>query len=118
MVSLEEKNELQAVASIDFDSLSSSGKPLSKLIGLMFSGTHTLTVKGQLISKGGKANFSSDQARFDDTTLPRYLVEQIITAVGRKQNPPFDPLGIYYCVSVGGAFGGVRFRSCSANREI
>jgi len=32
------------------------------------------------------------QARFDGTTLPKYLVEQIITAVGRKQNPPFDPL--------------------------
>jgi hypothetical protein len=93
MVKLEEKNGLQAVASIDFDSLkSSSGKPLSKLIGLMFSGTHTLTAKGQLISKDGKANFKLDQARFDDTTLSRYLVEPIITAVGRKQNPPFDPL--------------------------
>jgi hypothetical protein len=93
MVNLEEKNGLQAVASIDFDSLkSSSDKLLSKLLGLMFSGTHTLTAKGQLISKGGKANFRLDQARFDDTTLSRYLVEQIITAVGRKQNPPFDPL--------------------------
>jgi hypothetical protein len=93
MVNLEEKNGLQAVASIDFDSLkSASGKLLPKLIGLMFSGTHTLTAKGQLISKGGKANFSLDQARFDDTTLSRYLVEPIITAVGRKQNPPFDPL--------------------------
>jgi hypothetical protein len=92
-VNFEEKNGLQAVASIDFDSLkSSSNKLLSKLIGLMFSGTHTLTAEGQLISKGGKANFNLDQARFDDATLPRYLVEQIITAVGRKQNPPFDPL--------------------------
>jgi hypothetical protein len=93
MVTLEEKNGLQAVASIDFDSLkSSSGKLLPKLIGLMFSGTHTLTVKGKLISKAGKANFSLDQALFDDASLPRYLVEPIITAVGRKQNPPFDPL--------------------------
>jgi hypothetical protein len=93
MLNLEENNGLQAVASIDFDSLkSSSNKLLSKLMGLMFSGTHTLTAKGQLISNGGKANFRLAQARFDDTTLPQYLVEQIITAVGRKQNPPFDPL--------------------------
>jgi hypothetical protein len=93
ILNLEERNGLQALASIDFDSLkSSSSKLLPKLIGLLFSGTHTLTAKGKLISKGGKANFSLDQARFDDTTLSRYLVEQIITAVGRKQNPPFDPL--------------------------
>jgi hypothetical protein len=93
MVELEEKNGLQAVASIDFDRLTSaSSKVLPKLIGLMFSGTHTMTAKGQLVSKDGKANFSLDQASFDDTTLPRYLVEPIISAVGRKQNPPFDPL--------------------------
>jgi hypothetical protein len=88
-----EENRLQAVASIDFDHLkSSSNKLLPKLIGLIFSGTHTMTATGQLISKDGKAHFRLEQARFDDTTLPRSLVEQILTAVGRSQNPPFDPL--------------------------
>jgi hypothetical protein len=92
VVSLEE-NGVEAVASIDFDRMkSSSGNQLWKLAGLVFSGTHTLTARGKLLSKDGKANFSLDQASFDDATLPRSLVELIITAVGRHQNPPFDPL--------------------------
>jgi hypothetical protein len=93
LVDLFEENEVQAVASIDFDQLkSSSTKAATKLIGLLFSGTHTLTVKGKLLSKDGKAHFSLDQARFDDTTLPQSIVEPIISAVGRKQKTPFDPL--------------------------
>jgi hypothetical protein len=58
----------------------------------MFSGTHTLSVRGKLVSKGGKANFQLEQARFDSGTLPNSLVEEIIALVGRKQTPPFDPL--------------------------
>jgi hypothetical protein len=92
MVGLEE-NGLEAVASIDFDLLkSTSDKLLPQLIGFVFSGTHTLIAKGQLIGKDGKAYFRLEQALFDDTTLPRNLVEQIITAIGLRQNPPFDPL--------------------------
>ncbi len=88
-----EKERLQAVAVIDFDQLASkSTKLLPQLIGLLFSGTHTLTVHGQVISGGGKARFQLEQARFDDSTLPKSLVEEIITSVGKKQNPPFDPL--------------------------
>jgi hypothetical protein len=92
-VDLFEENEVQAVASIDFDQLkSTSNKTLSKLIGILFSGKHTLTTKGKLISKDGKAHFALDQAHFDDATLPQYLVEPVITVVGRKQKTPFDPL--------------------------
>jgi len=88
-----EENRLRAVASIDFDRLSvKSTKLLPKLMSWLFSGIHTLSANGHLASQEGKANFALDQARFDDTTLPKYLVEEIISAVGRKQNPPFDPL--------------------------
>jgi hypothetical protein len=87
------ENTLQGVAEIDFDRLGSSSKGiLSKLIRLMFSGKHRLTASGQLESKNGKANFRLEKAQFDDSTLPSFLVEGIITAVGRKQKPPFDPL--------------------------
>ena len=88
-----EENRLQGVAAIDFDRLGSgSAKFLPKLISLMFSGTHRLTADRQLLSKDGKANFHLEKALFDDSTLPNFLVEGIITAVGRKQKPPFDPL--------------------------
>jgi len=89
----EENNLLQSIATIDFDKLgATSGKMLPKLLSFLLSGVHTLTARGQLVSGDGKARFRLDEARFDTTTLPRSLVEEIITAVGRKQNPPFDPL--------------------------
>jgi hypothetical protein len=88
-----EENKLQAVAEIDFDRLGkTSTRVLPKIASFLFSGTHTMTAKGQLISRDGKANFRLNQARFDNQTLPNFLVEEIISAVGRKQNPPFDPL--------------------------
>ncbi len=88
-----EENRMRAVAAIDFDRLgTTSSKFLPKLMSFMFSGTHTLTSVGQLLSKDGNASFYLEQARFDDSTLPRSLVEEIISAVGKKQNPPFDPL--------------------------
>jgi len=88
-----EENRMLVVAAIDFDRLeTTSSKFLPKLMSFMFSGTHTLTASGQLLSKNGNASFHLEQARFDDSTLPRSLVEEIISAVGKKQNPPFDPL--------------------------
>jgi hypothetical protein len=88
-----EENQLQGVAEIDFDRLGKSSKGVfPKLISLLFSGTHRLAASGQLESKKGKANFRLKKAQFDDGTLPSFLVEGVITAVGRRQKPPFDPL--------------------------
>jgi len=92
-LTFEEENRLQSIISIDFDKLgATSNKILPKLLSFMLSGVHTLTVRGQVVSGNGKAYFRLEQARFDSTSLPKALVEEIITAVGRKQNPPFDPL--------------------------
>lgn len=84
---------LQAVASIDFDRLQlNSTQLISGLIKSMLTGVHTLTVVGGLIADGGKANFRLDQAQFDSISFPNLLVTEIISMVGRKQNPPFDPM--------------------------
>jgi hypothetical protein len=88
-----EENRLQGVAAIDFDRLGAdSSKLLPRLIGLVFSGIHKITALGRLRSQNGTAGFELEQAYFDNTALPKPLVEEIITAVGRKQDPPFDPL--------------------------
>jgi hypothetical protein len=88
-----DEDQLQGVADIDFDRLEESSTKLTpKLLGLMFSGTHTLSARGKLVGKGGKAFFQLEQASFDGNTLPRSLVETIISLVCRKQDPPFDPL--------------------------
>ena len=88
-----EENRIQNVVVVDFDRLgTTSTKLLPKLLSFMMSGVHTITARGQLLSGDGKANFRLEQARFDNSTLPKTLVEEIISAVGRKQNPPIDPL--------------------------
>ncbi len=88
-----QEGHLQAVASIDFDRLQLNTTQLvSGIIRTMLTGTHTLTVAGKLVSDAGKATFSLDQAQFDSITFPNVLVSQIISAVGRKQNPPIDPM--------------------------
>ncbi len=87
------ENKLEAIASIDFDLLgTASSKILPKIMSFLFSGIHTLDARGQLKSSKGDGSFLLEQARFDDTVLPKTIVEGIITAVGKKQNPPFDPL--------------------------
>jgi hypothetical protein len=88
-----EESKLQGVASIDFDSLAMNSKTvLTKLMTKMFSGVHTLSVRGKLVTEEGKARFQLEEAYFDDSALPNFLVEEIISAVGRKQKPPFDPM--------------------------
>jgi hypothetical protein len=87
------ESRMHATAVVNFDHLrSASTKLLPKLIGLVFSGVHTIAVEGQVLSGNGRAKFQLERARFDKGTLPKYLVEEILSAVGRKQKPPFDPM--------------------------
>ena len=84
---------LEGAASVDFDCLKESpSKSLPKLITSLFSGTHIITARGTLASKDGKGIFQLQDARFDNDTLPRFLVEEAITLVCKNQKPPFDPM--------------------------
>jgi hypothetical protein len=88
-----EKGKLTGVAAIDFDKLSmNSTKIVSRMLAALLSGIHNLSMTGILEANGGKARFVLEEAKFDSTTLPNFLVEQIISAVGKKQRPPFDPV--------------------------
>jgi hypothetical protein len=84
---------IQGTASIDFDRLQfHSTQFLNSLFRKILTGVHTLKVRGNLVSNAGKTYFNLEDARFDDITPPNLLVSEIISAVGRKQNPPFDPM--------------------------
>jgi len=88
-----EENKLNGIAAIDFDRLGMTATSLlPKLASFLFSGTRTIAASGQLICKNEKAHLKLEQALFDGGKLPKPLVEKIISAVGRKQHPPFDPL--------------------------
>jgi len=84
---------LQGSASIDFDLVElKDASLLTSLLRKMLAGVHSLVVLGGLVSGDGKAHFRLEEARFDGISLPNLLVAEIITAVCRKQNPPFDPM--------------------------
>ena len=88
-----EEGGLRSDATIDFDRLGmSSNKLLGRIMASMLSGTHELSVNGKLIAQAGKAHFQLEEARFDKASLPSFLVEEIVTAVARRQRPPFDPM--------------------------
>ncbi|NWG12499.1 MAG: hypothetical protein HXY20_03080 [Acidobacteria bacterium] len=88
-----EPTELRGVSVLDFDRLGMTSKKFfTKLIAGMFRGTHTLSMRGKVIAREGKAHFELEEAVFDDTSLPNFLVEEIISTVGKRQKPPFDPL--------------------------
>jgi hypothetical protein len=87
------RDRIQVVAEIDFDRLETdSSGVFSKIANLLFSGTHTITARGKLKCGNGEGYFEIEKALFDEKTLPNFLVEEILTAVGQKQNPPFDPM--------------------------
>lgn len=87
------ENSLTGIAEIDFDNLSiSSTKALAKMIARLFTGIHNLTVQGKLVTEAGLGSFQLEEAHFDGNVLPGFLVNEVITAVGKKQKPPFDPL--------------------------
>lgn len=86
------EGRLRADASIDFNRLNfNSTQMLNSLVRAMLTGVHSLAVAGSLISSSGKASFQLEEARFDSIALPNFLVVEILAAVGRKQEPPFDP---------------------------
>lgn len=87
-----EEGKLKGVAVIDFDRLEAASTLGSKLLSMLFSGTHILSIRGKPESKDGMARFLLEEALFDDSALPKALVEKIISLVGGKQKPPFDPL--------------------------
>ena len=88
-----EKDKIHVVASIDFDRLDmSSDEFFLKMLRRALSGKHTISARGRLQSGNGMASFVLGKALFDDTELPNFLVEEVLTKVGQKQNPPFDPM--------------------------
>ncbi|MBM3789614.1 MAG: hypothetical protein FJW35_04585 [Acidobacteria bacterium] len=88
-----EETGLNAVAIIDFDRLGLTSKEfVTQLLATMFTGLHRLSIRGALVAEDGLGYLKLEQARFDRLSLPNVLVEEIVTAVGRKQDPPFDPM--------------------------
>ena len=87
------EDSLQIDAVVDLDSFGAASARLSeKLLAAVIRGIHSLSATGFLHAKDGKAYFELTEAYVDDHILPKFLVEEIISGVARRQKPPFDPL--------------------------
>ena len=72
-----------------------------RLFKAVLSGTQTLEAEGKLTTQDGKGIFEVESARLNDISVPAWLVNAIISYLGKKQPPhidvtePFDwPYGI------------------------
>jgi hypothetical protein len=84
---------LGGAALVDFDCLKeTSSKSLPPLLARLFTGKHRITVRGTLATDDWKGSISLLEARLDDNTLPNILVEELISVICKRQEPPFDPL--------------------------
>jgi len=87
------EGRLKGLATLDLDNLNmNSTKFMARILAKLLTGVHELALDGRLIAAEGKGRFSLEEARFDSSTLPNFLVEEIISSVGKKQKPPFDPM--------------------------
>ncbi|MEE8349449.1 MAG: hypothetical protein V3R94_07755 [Acidobacteriota bacterium] len=65
------------------------------LLGLLFEGKQTLEIEGRLSVINGIGSYQIQQVRFSGMALPRELVNEILTSLGRSQDPPFDPTSTF-----------------------
>ncbi|MDR1728596.1 MAG: hypothetical protein LBT74_11855 [Acidobacteriota bacterium] len=87
-----EDGQALVTAAIDFNRLREDADGvLPKIIAFMFSGVHTISAHGKVVSGDGKGMFDVDRARFDNVVIPGYLMNEILSAVGLRQSPPVDP---------------------------
>ena len=61
------------------------------LLGLLFEGTQTLEIEGQLRVNNGSGRYQIERVRFSGLALPIELVNEILISLGKGQDPPFDP---------------------------
>lgn len=81
-----------AVMKINMDEVQLKADSMTvQLFKALLSGHPTLEVEGRLQVKNGKGTYSVERARLNDIPVPAPLVNLILSAVGKKQNPPFDP---------------------------
>ena len=77
---------------VDTDQLELKGDALTLgFLRLLLTGKQTLEVEGKLETENGMGTYRVQEARLSGFPLPAFLVTEILSSVGQKQNPPFDP---------------------------
>lgn len=77
---------------VDTDQLELKGDALTLgFLRLLLKGKQTLEVEGKLEAANGIGTYRVQEARLSGFPIPASLVNEILSSMGQKQNPPFDP---------------------------
>jgi len=77
---------------VDFDRVEIKGDSMTEtLVRTILRGKQTIDVDGRLVTENGKGTYHVDRASLSGIPLPPSLVNSILSSVGRRQDPPFDP---------------------------
>lgn len=78
---------------VDFDQVEIKGDSMTtSLLRALLRGRQTIEFDGQLQTENGKGTYEVKRATLNGLPLPPSLVNSILSAVGRRQDPPFDPM--------------------------
>lgn len=78
---------------VDMDQVEIKGDSMTKsLLKALFRGKQTIEFDGRLKTDNGKGTYEVERATLNGMPLPPSIVNSILSAVGRQQDPPFDPM--------------------------
>ncbi len=81
---------------LDMDEVEMKGNPLTlELFRVLLSGQATLELEGRLVVENGKGTLILEATRINGTTVPVSIVSFILSALGKRQDPPFDPTDFF-----------------------
>ena len=58
---------------------------------LLLKGIQTLEIEGKLEAENGLATYRVQEARLSGIPIPARLVNNLLSSLGKKNDPPFDP---------------------------
>ena len=58
---------------------------------LLLKGIQTLEIEGKLEAENGLATYRAQDARLSGISIPARLVNNLLSSLGKKNDPPFDP---------------------------
>ncbi len=77
---------------VDVDELPFQGDDLATgYLRLLLKGIQILEIEGKLEAENGLATYRVQEARLSGIPIPARLVNNLLSSLGKKNDPPFDP---------------------------
>ena len=91
-VKMNDENRFITLLTVNLDNVDIKADGMTKTLFRTFlRGTQTIEMDGKLTTDKGKGTYEVQSATMNGVPLPATLVNAIISAVGKQQDPPFDP---------------------------